>query len=253
MEDRESAGPAGEGSTDQQGAEDTGIHRDPSAAGYDGQHEALREPSASEGLQDWFGELFGQALDVVWRPSEFFASSTDDGGLGRPTVFALVMGAIAGVLGFVLRVLPGFGAVFSTPLAAFTCSVVGAFVIHVLAMVAGGRGSLEGSYRLAAYLMVFFPLIVVSAVLPYLEVAMAGWGLYVLLMGVVPIHRLDERRAWSVFGTVGALALLVLLVSTLTDGRSTVLDELDRLRAQQQRVVRDLERRIEALRSGEGD
>jgi hypothetical protein len=82
---------------------------------------------------------------------------------------------------------------------------------------------------------------------------MAGWGLYVLLMGVVPIHRLDERRAWSVFGTVGALALLVLLVSTLTDGRSTVLDELDRLRAQQQRVVRDLERRIEALRSGEGD
>jgi len=226
-------------------------NQDPSREGGDwSSPEGPAETGAFEALQEWLGEIFGQALDVIWRPAEFFEAMPEEDGLSRATAFALVMGAVAGILGFILRVLPAFGAVFSTPLAAFACTVVLAFVIHVLAMLAGGKGKLEGSYLLAAYLMTFFPVIVVAAVLPYLDVAVAGYGLYVLLVGVVPVHRLEERRAWSVFGTVGAVALLGLLIGSFAGGKSPMLDEIERLRAQQQRMVEDLENRLEALRPG---
>ncbi len=215
--------------------------------------ESGAEASASETLWEWLGGIFGQAMDVVWRPAEFFEALPEEGGLGKATVFAMVMGAIAGLVGFILRVLPAFGALFSTPLAAFACTIVGAFVIHVLAMLAGGKGRLEGSYLLAAHLMTFFPLIVAAAVLPYLDVAVAGYGLYVLLVGVVPVHRLEERRAWSVFGTAGAVALLSLLVGSFVGGESPLLDEIERLRAQQHRMVEDLESRLDALRQRKPD
>jgi hypothetical protein len=192
-------------------------------------------------------------MDVIWRPAEFFEAMPEEHDLGRATAFALVMGAVAGVVGFILRVLPGFGALFSTPIAAFACTVVGAFVIHVLAMLAGGKGRLEGSYLLAAYLMTFFPLVVGAAVLPYLDVAVAGYGLYALLVGVVPVHHLEERRAWSVFGTVGAVALLSLLLGSFLGAKSPLLDEIERLRAQQQRMVEEVENRLDALRPRKAD
>jgi hypothetical protein len=219
-------------------------------AGDSGSHSEWphdEEPTALEAIMEWAGELFAQASDVIWRPGEFFEELPEEGGLGRATVFAIVMGAVAGVLGFVLRVLPPLSAVFTSPFAAFAYTVVGAFLIHVLAMVTGGKGALDGSYRLAAYLTVFFPLVIVAGFFPYLSVAMAGYGVYVLIQGVIPIHGLDERRAWSVFGGVGAIGLLVLLVGG--PGRNASFDaELRKLRAQQQRVVQALEDRIEEIR-----
>jgi hypothetical protein len=211
------------------------------------------ETDAFDGLQEWMGEMFGQALDVIWRPAEFFEAMPREDGLSRATAFVLIMGAVAGILGFVLRVLPGFGALFSTPLAAFACTVVSAFVIHVLATLAGGKGNIEESYLFAAYLMTFFPLVVAAAVLPYLDVAVAGYGLYTLVVGVVPVHRLEERRAWSVFGTVGAAALLSLLIASFVGRESPLVEEIERLRAQQQRIVRDLEDRLGAVRPGKAD
>lgn len=238
--------PAGDRSVDEGSAAPAGDRERP-------REEEILETSGFEAFQEWLGEMFSRALDVIWRPAEFFETIPEERGLGRATAFALVMGAAAGVAGFVLRVLPSFGALFSTPLAAFACTVVGAFVIHVLAMLAGGKGRLEGSYVLAAYLMTFFPLIVVAAVLPFLDVAVAGYGLYVLLVGVVPVHKLEERRAWSVFGTVGAVALLLLLVGSFVGGTSPLMDEIERLRAQQQRMVEELQDRVDAMRPRKAD
>lgn len=188
------------------------------------------EPGAFEAFKAWAGDLFGQASDVIARPAEFFAEMPGEGGLWRATVFAVVMGFVAGILGFVLGVLPAFRSTFTTPLAAFASTVVGMFLVHVLAMLAGGRGTLDASYRLAAYLMVFLPLVVVASVLPYLNIAMAGYGVYALVMGVISVHQLEERRAWSVFGGVGVLGLLAFLVSSVGGSEpSDVLDELRRL------------------------
>jgi hypothetical protein len=224
-----SNGPAVEGEADtvgQAGSRVAGGDDSSGGAPDDGQ-EGSRETWDSEGeggsdplegIKAWVGDLFGQASDVISRPAEFFAEMPREGGLWRATVFALVMGFVAGVLGFVLRVLPAFGSIFTTPLAAFASTVVGMFVVHVLAMLAGGRGTLDASYRLAAYLMVFLPLVVVASLLPYLNIAMAGYGVYALVMGVVSVHQLEERRAWSVFGGAGVLGLLVLLASTVRGG-----------------------------------
>ena len=206
--------------------------------------EAYQEPSVLDNVKTWAGDLFAQASEVILRPAAFFAGLPREESLWRATTFAVVMGAVAGILGFILRVLPAFSSVFTTPFAAFAGTVVGAFVVHVLAMLAGGRGSLEHSYRLAGYLMVFLPLIVVSGVLPYLNLAMAGYGLYALIMGVIPVHELEERRAWSIFGTAGAgvLALLVFTRFADTGGGASALEELELLRMQQRRVERQIEK-----------
>jgi hypothetical protein len=200
------------------------------------------EPSALDGLKAWAGDLFGQASEVIMRPGEFFAALPAGGALGAATMFAVAMGAVAGVLGFVLRVFPLFSAVFTTPFAAFAGTVVGAVVIHALAVLAGGKAALEGSYRLAAYMAAFLPLIVVAQVLPYLHIAVAGYAVYALILGVVPVHGIEERRAWSIFGPAGAVVLLLSVMST------SAVDELRDMRSQQDRTIRRLERRLEKLR-----
>ena len=182
-----------------------------STAEPQGDTESYEEPGVLDGVKAWAGDLFGQASELIARPGEFFAELPREGGMGSATAFAVVMGAVAGILGFVLRVLPPFSAIFTTPFLAFAATVVGAFLIHVLAMLAGGKGALDASYRLAAYLMVFLPLIVVASVLPYLHIAVAGYGLYALIMGVIPLHEIEEQRAWSIFGAVGAIGLLAML------------------------------------------
>ena len=228
------AGPESTGTDSGGGTEGTttggGQGPQPAEATSEWEAEVEREPGVLDAVKAWAGDLFGQASDVLARPAEFFAELPREGGLWRATVFALVMGLVAGVLGFLLRVLPAFASVFKTPLAAFASTVVTMFLVHVLAMVAGGRGALDASYRLAAYLMVFLPLVVVASVLPYLDVAMAGYGVYVLVIGVIVVHGLEERRAWSVFGGAGALGLLLFLLSSVGGAeRSDVLDELRRL------------------------
>ena len=196
------------------------------------------EPGALSGVRAWAGDLFGQASEVIVRPGEFFDSLPPEGGLWRATVFAIVMGAIAGIIGFCLRVLPGFSSVFTMPFRAFAGTVVGSVLIHVLAMLAGGKGPLEASYRLAAYLMAFLPLVIAAGLLPYLDVAMAGYALYALILGAVSVHGLEERRAWSVFGVVGAALLVLALLGKLAthDGSQAVYK------------VERLERQIEKLR-----
>lgn len=244
---------AGPSAAAEQASEETGPT---SGAGTDEQRqfekewspESESEPTTFDAIKAWAGDLFGEASDVVARPGEFFAGLPEQGGTARATVFALVMGAIAGLLGFILRIFPPLSAIFTTPLAAFAYTVVGTFLIHVLAMLAGGKGTLEGSYRLAAYMMVFLPPIVVAGLLPYLNICIGGYAVYALVMGVVPVHGLEERRAWSVFGAAGALGLLVVLLGTAAEGSSPIRDKLDRLQAQQRRVVEHLEQQMEQLR-----
>jgi hypothetical protein len=186
-----------------------------SAGGQQTADSAYKEPSGLDNFKAWAGDLFAQASEVILRPGDFFGEIPREGGTGRATVFAIVMGFLAGVLGFVLRVLPPFSSVFKLPFAAFAGTVVGAFLVHVLAMLAGGKGSLEASYRLAAYLMVFLPLIIVADMLPYLHIAMGGYALYALIQGVIPVHGLEERRAWSVFGAAGVAILVLGLLGTV--------------------------------------
>jgi hypothetical protein len=183
-------------------------------------------------LRARLGELFAQASDVIARPTEFFAELPREGGLWRATGFVLVMGLVGGLLGVGLGVLPTFRSIFTTPLAAFASTVVSMFVIHVLAMLAGGCGSLDASYRLAAYLIVFMPLVIVASALPFLNVVMAGYGVYALIVGVSAIHGLDERRAWSVFGGVGAIGLLLLFLHSVGDPTppASILEDLRQLR-----------------------
>ena len=67
---------------------------------------------------------------------------------------------------------------------------------------------------------------------------MAGYALYALILGAVSVHGLEERRAWSVFGVVGAALLVLALLGKLAaqDGSQPVY-RLERL-----------ERQIEKLR-----
>jgi hypothetical protein len=240
-------------SSGEEQAAEKGAHAQPPSGDsryqYDANPEAepstpYEEPGAFDDIKKWAGDLFGQASEVIMRPAEFFSGLPSEGGLGSATVFAIAMGAVAGILGFVLRVLGPFSAILTTPFAAFASTVVGTLAVHVLAVLAGGKGALEGSYRLAAYMTAFLPLLIVAQVLPYLHIAVAGYAVYALILGVVPVHGIEERRAWSVFGPAGAALLLLSILST------SAIDELRDLRAQQRRATERLERRIEQLRQG---
>jgi len=254
MEQQESIG-GPQGTNEQQGTTTAWEGGEgPSSGGRRGPGTTHEDSSWFDRVKAWASDLFGQASEVIVRPGEFFDALPQEGELWRATVFALVMGAVAGILGFCLRILPPLSSVLTTALGAFAGTVVGAVLVHVLAMLAGGKGALDASYRIAAYMMAFLPLVVVAGLLPYLNIAVAGYALYALIVAAVSVHELEERRAWSVFGAVGAVVLVLALLGRFAGhSGSSVLEGMQNLGGQKQRAAGHLERQLEQLRQGQSD
>lgn len=185
------------------------------------------------------------AWHVIVDPAGFFAAMPVEGGLGRPALFALQMGAVAGlvhaVVAVVMGVLPPPGAlllVLLLPLVYSLYTLMGGGILYAAWHMMGSKLPFEASYRCAAYMTAILPATAVLAPIPYVgPLVAAGWLLYLCVITSQTVHRVSVRTAWIVFGVLAGL--LVLNAVTTQERFRRQLDEREAARTAERPNVDD--------------
>lgn len=194
-----------------------------------------------------FAAIPQTALKILTAPADFFAAMSKTGGFVEPLVFAVVMGVVGGLLQALITLLgfnplaslaAGVAAVIMVPVMVAVFSFVGAAVLYVIWMLLGSGESYETAYRCGAYISVLSPIQVAVALIPYLG-PLAGMGLAVWLLVVasVQVHKIEEKKAWLVFGIIGAVLALgqisaQLAARSMQDNARQMMEQAERMKEQ---------------------
>jgi len=190
-------------------------------------------------------------IEVLTDPRAFFSSMPREGGYEGPAVFAGVMlvvnAAIAAlfallhfqVIGVVMAlvVIPLFGAIGLA---------IGSMITLLLSKALRGEATLESSFRVVAYSAALLPLAAVARLIPYLPILVEAYGIYIFIVAVIAVHKVEEQRAWTVLGSIGAVLLLLGLFATITSRR--VGPKLEHLGQELERNAEQLKRAAEEMR-----
>jgi hypothetical protein len=168
---------------------------------------------------------------VLTKPGEFYCSVRDVGGFGAPVIFALVMGVASGVVSAVLMVLglgaaagamggaigaaAGFASLVTSPIIAVIGCFVGGAIVHLISLIAGGKGSYEQSVRVAGYAAAVMPIGALLGFVPLLSVVPSLYGLYLVAQGLIAIHAADGKKTYVSVGVLAALLVLFSIVGML--------------------------------------
>jgi hypothetical protein len=168
------------------------------------------------------------AIAVVTKPAEFFASAKIKGEVGfvPMIIFAVCMGVVAGVLGAVVVILKSLtfgaagaafgvfaaiGGIILQPIFAVIAVFVGGGIVHVIALISGGKGTYEQSARIAAYSLAVVPIAAVLGLLPIAPILAWLYGLYITALGIFALHEGAKRQ--TVYIVLGVLAGIWALVT----------------------------------------
>jgi hypothetical protein len=206
-----------------------------------------------------FAAIPQTAIKVITQPAAFFREMPKTGGFLEPLVFAAALGAVCGVLQAVLSLIhlnplagaaAGFSAIFIVPIFAAIFSFVGAAVFFVIWKLAGSQENYETAYRCGAYLSAVGPITTVLGVIPYLgAVVSMAIMTYYIVNASVEAHKMEQRKAWTVFGVLAAIMLVINLggqfaarryASAMRQGMSGQSEEM-------KKQVEEMQRQIEAM------
>lgn len=160
-----------------------------------------------------FAAIPQTAVRVVTAPAEFFKAMPKTGGFVEPLIFAVVMGALAGVVYAVSGVM-GLGymnagvvssllMIIYMPVGAVIGSFIGAAILFVVWKLMGSNENYETAYRCVAYLAALSPIVALLALIPYAGgLINTAIYLYYTVVVSVEVHNLPARKAWLVFGII---------------------------------------------------
>jgi hypothetical protein len=163
-----------------------------------------------------FAAMPQTAIKVVTAPADFFREMPKTGGFLEPLVFAVIMGAIAGIIHAILSLFgagygaagmgSGFKLIIIMPIAAAIGSFIGGAILFVIWKLMGSPEEYEAAYRCGAYLMALAPITAIISVVPYAGgiVNMAIYVFY-LVTASIYVHNIPSQKAWLVFGIIGAI------------------------------------------------
>ena len=163
--------------------------------------------------------IIEDATRVITKPAEFYRSMSKTGGFADPLVFLVVMAAVAGLIVAILSILGvgmpggmavGIGAVIMMPIFAVIGSFIAAAVVFVIWKLMGSEEPYETAYRCVAYAGAVYPVFAVLGVVPYLgSVASVVWGMYLMILASIEVHKLNPKTAYLVFGILGVLMAFI--------------------------------------------
>ena len=89
---------------------------------------------------------------------------------------------------------------------------IGAAIMFVIWKLMGSDESFETAYRCGAYAAAISPITSVLGVIPYIGSLIGlAWGLYLVVTASVEVHKLPAKKAWMVFGIIGAVLAIMSL------------------------------------------
>lgn len=159
------------------------------------------------------------AIKVLTAPAAFFREMPKTGGFVEPLIFMVVMGVISGLIQAIFSLLGlnitggiamGMAAVIMMPIFIAIFGFVGAAILFVIWKLMGSQESYETAYRCGAYTSVLAPIAAVLGIVPYLG-STAGIAAYTffLVAASVEVHKIASKKAWLVFGIIGAVLILL--------------------------------------------
>lgn len=187
-------------------------------------------PQASSPVD--FGAIVPSFIAVLTRPAPFWESVKGQTGLGQPLVFSAAMGLVYGVIGAIYAVVglgvaggamgsaigaaAGFSMIILGPIfAVIGGSFIGGVVVHIISLIAGGKGSFEQSVRIASYHMALGPVAAVLAFVPVVRFLPWFYGLYIVALGIIALHMADRKRTFVVTGVLAAIYILLVVVGLI--------------------------------------
>ena len=203
-----------------------------------------------------FAAMPQTAIKVATSPAAFFREMPKTGGFGEPLVFMMVMGAVAGLVNAVLSIIGlhigvGMGMAIASiiiyPLVGAVLGFIGAAIVFVIWKLMGSRESYETAYRCMAYLAALWPVTTVLNVVPYIGVliVIAIW-VYFYVIASIEAHKISSRRAWLVFGIIGAI-LIVMSLGYIIAQRA-FMGEAMKYREQLEQSTKEMQKNSEEAR-----
>ena len=184
-----------------------------------------------------FAAIPRTAMRVLTSPAAFFREMPKTGGFVEPLVFMVVMSVVSGVLGGVLHALTDilglhlyagvameFMAIIMMPVLAAVGSAIFGFIVagilFVIWKLMGSHQDYETAYRCTAYLSAIFPITTLLGIIPY---AGGAIGLSVILYYLVTVsvetHHITSGKAWTVFGILTAVFVVLSVSAQITARR----------------------------------
>jgi hypothetical protein len=161
------------------------------------------------------------AIRILTSPSAFFREMPKTGGYVEPLVFMVAMAVVGGLIHSVLSFV-GMGGFTSMamsmayvvimPVSAAIFGFIGAAIMYVIWKAMGSRENYETAYRCGAYISATMPITALLRLFPYLG-SIAGIAIttFFIVIASVIVHGIDSKKAWTVFGAIGAILALLSL------------------------------------------
>lgn len=165
--------------------------------------------------------IIDAAKQVIMDPVGFYRGMPKTGGFGDPLVFAVALGVVTGVIQAVLGLvhlggsavgMAALSLIILAPIWVLIGGFIGAAIVFVIWKLMGSTESYETAYRCGAYSMAVAPITTLAGVIPVVGgLVGVAWMVYLLVIASVEVHKLPARKAWLVFGIIGALLALMSL------------------------------------------
>ena len=169
-------------------------------------------------------------MQIIMAPADFYRRMPHAGGYAEPIIFLVVMAVVAGlvlaclslfVAGMGSSIAVGLWAVIMFPLFAMIASFIGGVIVFVVWKLMGSDRSFETAYRCVAYAGAIYPITAALGLIPYLgTIVGVAWGMYLLVMASIEVHRLEATKAYFVFGVLGIVVIVANLNSEMDTRRT---------------------------------
>ena len=191
-----------------------------------------------------FNKILVDSRETLLNPKSYFSSMPLKGGLAEPLIKAAVYGALAGVFALVWSLLGwsalGFGgflggavgimALIWSVVGAIIGVVIGGLIMFVISAICGGNQDFEANLRVAASIMVVYPISAFFACLNGISLTLGGviglvinlYSIYLLYEAVVSALKGKESSAKIV-----VLVLVILVMLAFFGGRRATKSIMD--------------------------
>jgi len=174
-----------------------------------------------------FNSLLKDSRETLLNPKGYFESMPLSGGMAEPLIKAAIYGAVAGLFALLWSLLGwsamGFGGFLggAVGIMALIWSVVGAIIgvliggaiVLVISAICGGNQDFEANLRVAASLMVVYP---ISAFLSFLYgVSFTLAGIVGLVINLYAIYLLYEAEIRSLKGKESSMKNVLIVLAIL--------------------------------------
>jgi hypothetical protein len=197
-----------------------------------------------------------KALGVLLSPSAFFREMPRTGGYVEPLIFMVAMGVVAGLIQSVFAMFRlhegaglamGVASIIILPIFIAISGFIGAAVLFVIWKLMGSQESYETAYRCGAYTAALTPITIILGLIPYLGgVAGIALATFYFVIASVEVHRIPSKKAWLVFGIIGAVLAIMNVSAQYTLRQSA--REAAKFQTEMEKASKAMQKQLEQMK-----